>query len=78
MTAEQFLMILVSWWPWIYIKLFLLILLGLYLIFAGICFRQIDLMNQMVEAKISPALRFIGLLHLLAAMTIFILTLTLL
>lgn len=78
MTPEQFLFVLVSWWPWIFIKLFILILLLFYIIFAAICLRQIDLMNQVVEAQISPSLKLIGFLHLGAAVFIFFLAIFLL
>lgn len=78
MTPEQFLILLSSWWPWLFVKFFVVILLLFYIIFAAICFRQIDLMNQMVEAQISPFLRLIGLIHLLAATGIFFLALIIL
>ncbi len=76
MTPEQFLMLLVSWWPWVFLKIFTVILAFFYMIFSAICLRQIDLMNQMVEAQISPLLRLVGIVHLGAA--IFILGLALL
>lgn len=78
MSPEQLLFLLTSLWPWGYLKLAFLILSLLYIIFAAICFRQIDLMNQMVEAQISPVLRLIGLVHLGLAITIFFLALMIL
>lgn len=78
MSAQQLLLTIATLWPWGLIKVILLILLMLYIIVAGICFRQIDLMNQMVEAQISPVLRMIGLIHLLAAIIIFLMAVVLL
>lgn len=78
MTPELLLQLLISWWPWIYLKLFFLIFFVLYIIFASILFRQIDLMNQMIEAQISPLLKLIGLIHLIAAISLFLLALMML
>lgn len=78
MTPEQFLMLFVSLWPWGFVKIFTVILALLYTIFAAICLRQIDLMNQMVEAQISPMLRLIAIVHLGAAIFILVLAIFLL
>lgn len=75
MTPEQIAMLLTSLWPWGFVKIFLLTLLLFYAVFAAICLRQIDLMNQMVEAQISPALRMVAIIHLGAAVFVFLLTL---
>lgn len=78
MTPEQFLMLLVSWWPWVFLKIVIFVLALFYTIFAAICLRQTDLMNQMVEAQISPVLRLIAIVHLGAAIFLLILALFLL
>ncbi|MFH0863759.1 MAG: DUF5657 family protein [Candidatus Gottesmanbacteria bacterium] len=78
MMSDQAISMIISWWPWIYIKIIILVIAVLYIIFASISFRQIDLMNQMVEARISPVLRLIGLIHLGMAILIFFLALFLL
>lgn len=78
MTAEQLILLLISFWPWAYVKFFLLVLMIFYLIFSAILFRQIDLMSRMVEAQITPALKLIGLIHLGMALTIFLAVLVLL
>ncbi len=78
MTPEQLVLIFNTFWPWGFIKIMIVILLTLYIIFAAICFRQIDLMNQVVEAQISPALRLVGLVHLGVAIFILLLALFLL
>lgn len=78
MTPEQFISLLISFWPWAYVKFFLLVLMVFYLIFAAILLRQIDLMSQMVEAQITPALKLIGLIHLGLAVALFLAVLVLL
>jgi len=78
MNPEQFLFFLTSLSPFIIIKVFVLTILALYIIFALICFRQVDLMNKVVEAQISPVLRLIALIHLGAAVFVFLLSLFLL
>ncbi len=78
MNPEKIFLSLIGLSPFIFIKLFVLILLALYIIFAAICFRQVDLMNRIVEVQISPMLRLIALIHLGAAITIFIASLVLL
>ena len=78
MTSEQFILLLISFWPWAYVKFFLLVLMVFYLIFSAILFRQIDLMSQMVEAQITPALKLVGLIHLGLALAVFLAVLVLL
>lgn len=78
MTPEQLILLLISFWPWAYVKFFLLVLMIFYLIFAAILFRQIDLMSRMVEAQITPALKLIGLIHLGMALAVFLAVLVLL
>lgn len=78
MSPEQILLMLVSLSPWFYVKIFVLVLLLFYTIFAAICLRQVDLMNQVVEAQISPVLRTIAILHLAGAIFTFLLAVFLL
>ena len=78
MNPEQILLLLVSFWPWAYVKFFLLVLMVFYLIFSAILLRQIDLMSQMVEAQITPALKLVGLIHLGLALAVFLAVLILL
>lgn len=61
--------------PWLIAKIFILILLFLYFCFAGIIVRQVDLMNQVLEAKFSPIIRLVALVHLGATICIFFLAL---
>lgn len=64
--------------PWSVVKIFILILLLLYVIFAAVLYRQVNLMNQILEAKFSPLLRLIALIHLLAIITILLIALVIL
>lgn len=57
------------------IKLFLLLLIFLYGIFAAVVLRQVQLMNKVVtEVSFSPVLFSIALLHFGAVVVLFILT----
>ena len=78
MTGKEIILVLISWWPWGFIKIFLIVLLLLYTVFAAICLRQIDLMNQVIEAQISPLLRLIAILHLSVAILILLYSLIIL
>jgi len=75
MTFETILKFLFSISPWSIVKIFILILSFLYICFAGIIVRQVDLMNQVLEAKFSPVIRLISLIHLGATIFIFFLAL---
>jgi len=78
MSPEQILLNIISISPFLWIKIFLLILLLFYILFAAIILRQINLMNEMVEAQISPILTTIAILHLGGALFTFLLALFLL
>lgn len=64
MSPEQVLSSIVALPPLFFVKIFLLVLLVFYIVFAAVCYRQVDLMNRVVEAQISPILRMIALVHL--------------
>lgn len=78
MNPEQILLSLVTISPWLIVKIFILVLLLLYLVFATIVWRQVSLMNQMVEAQISPLLATVALLHVAAAVFLFLFALIIL
>lgn len=61
--------------PWIFIKIPLLILLGMYVIFAAVLNRQVTLMNQVLEARFSPVLKLIAMIHLLIIVIVFFIAL---
>jgi len=78
MTPELILRFLSSISPWFIIKVFVVILLFFYILLAGIVVRQVDLMNQVLEAKFSPIVHFISLIHLGVVIFIFFLSLIIL
>lgn len=78
MSAKELLFFLAGLWPFGFLKIFTLILMLFYIVFAFIVFRQVELMNEMVEAQISPALRLIAMIHLGAALLVFLIVLLLL
>lgn len=61
------------------IKISLLAILFLYVAFAAVIVRQIQLMNKVInQANFSSALMFISLIHFLVAVALFFLTLIIL
>ena len=79
MTAVDLINIIVSFFPWGFIKLFTLLLIFIYLVFAAIIIRQETLMSQVVGIPpLSPALRIVAIAHMLAAVGMFFLALILL
>lgn len=78
MSPEQILFLLTSLSPWFFVKIFALTLLLFYIIFALIIWRQINLMNRVVEAQISPFLSTIAIFHLGIAVFLFLFALVVL
>jgi hypothetical protein len=76
MTPDQFLLALLHVPLTIYVKIIFLILALFYIVFASIIFRQIDVMNRVVETQFASMLRLAGLLHF--ALSIFVLLMILL
>lgn len=54
------------------VKLFTLLGLGVYVVFAGIIVRQEQLMAQTVAETFHPVLRILTVIHFLAAIGVFI------
>ena len=75
MNPETILKIIFSISPWFIAKIFIMILLFLYICLGGIILRQVDLMNQVLEAKFSPIIRLVSLAHLIVTIFIFLLAL---
>ncbi len=75
MTFEKFFAMLLNISPWLIVKVFTLILLLLYIIFAAVLNRQVTLMNQILEAKFSPIIKLISVIHFFVAIAIFIISL---
>lgn len=76
--SNDFLNIFLDFFPWGFVKIAILILIGLYVIFAAVIVRQEQLMSKVVEIPTSPVLRLVAILHLLASVAVFFLALVLL
>lgn len=72
---DQLILFLVSlrFSPWFFVKFLFLIGLLLYIAFAVVVVRQVNLMTQTLNVKFESLLRFIALIHLLVAIGIFLL-----
>ena len=64
--------------PWILVKFLVLIGLALYLAFAVIVVRQVKLMSRTLNGLFDIPLRLFSLIHLVAAIGVFILALIIL
>lgn len=60
------------------IKIFFLIGIGVYILFAGVMLRQEGLMAHVLEEGFEPVLRLLTILHLAAAIGVFIFAIILL
>ena len=69
---------IVSLFPWGFIKIGLLILLFLYFVFSAVVLRQVTLMSRVIEVRSSPVLHILALSHLLFVVVVFFLSLLLL
>lgn len=79
MTPEQLVQLFQNGFVPLLTKFFLLLLIFLYGIFAGVLLRQIQLMNKVVhEGAFSPVLFTIAFLHFGAVVGLFILAIVLL
>ena len=57
---------------WLVAKVFVVILMGLYLIFASVVLRQVSLMTRTLELGLETPLRVVALLHLIFAVVVFL------
>lgn len=63
---------------WIVVKVFFLLGIALYIAFAAVVVKQIQLMIEAVEAPFTGPLRIIGWTHLFLAIAVFLLALAIL
>ena len=75
---EQFLENLVSLSPWGVVKLGFLIFLIVYIVFAGMVIRQVELMIRTLDGSINLPLKILAYIHLIFATFIFLLALIIL
>lgn len=77
---EKFIQIIAQTIPnfsiWWLIKGLFILGLGLYIAFAVIVVRQVGLMSKTLNGEFASPLKFISLVHLLAAIGVFLLALT--
>lgn len=74
MPLDQLLINLIPVIPWILFKLLALALLLLHVAFSAVLLRQTKLMITVVEAKISPTIYAITIIHLLFSIFLFLWT----
>lgn len=63
---------------WFLVKILILLGLVLYLAFAGIVLRQVNLMTKTLNGQFNLPIKLIAWIHLLAALSIFLLALIIL
>ena len=57
---------------WIVIKIFSLIILGMYIIFAFVITRQVKLMTETLTLGFEPIVKILSLFHLMFAILVFL------
>ena len=57
---------------WIVIKIFSLIILGMYIIFAFVTTRQVKLMTETLTLGFEPIVKILSLFHLIFAILVFL------
>ena len=75
MTPEQILITGLQVLPYVFLKLFAIVLLFLHLAFSFVLIRQTKIMINVIEEQISPALYTISVIHFLSSLIILIWTL---
>lgn len=55
------------------VKLFFLVLGFFYFVFTAVIYRQIDLMTQVLDSKISPVIKSVALIQIFSAAFLFLL-----
>jgi len=63
---------------WLIAKIFVLIALGLYIVFAGVIVKQVGLMIKTVEVGFEAPIKFVAWGHFLFAVGIFVLAIIIL
>lgn len=63
---------------WVVVKIFVLIILFLYSVFAAVIIRQVTMMSKTFKSSLNTLVHFLSVAHLLFAILIFILALIIL
>jgi len=72
---ENFLQTIININIWTVVKVFILIGLGLYIIFSFIVLKEVNLMNKTLKGVFNLPIKIIAWLHLVLAISVFILAL---
>jgi len=75
---EKFLDLLINIQIWSVVKLFILFALGLYLVFAYMVIREVNLMSRTIQGVFNLPIKIIAWLNLLLAVLVFIFSLVVL
>jgi hypothetical protein len=78
MTLDSTINLLISMFPWGYVKLALIITMFIYVVFASVIVRQEQLMRKVINVTYMSNLRPIALMHFFVSLIVFFLTLVLL
>lgn len=78
MNPTDFVSAIVSFFPWGFLKVAILVMVAMYTIFAAIIVRQEQLMARVVELQLSPFMRLVAITHFIASVMAFFLSLVLL
>jgi uncharacterized membrane protein len=60
---------------WIVAKIFVVIIMALYLVFASVVLRQVSLMTRTLELGLETPLRLVAILHFIFAVVVFLVAL---
>jgi hypothetical protein len=63
---------------WLIVKLVVLFALGLYLVFAAMVIREVDLMNRTITGTFNLPIKIVAIIHLLLAILVFVLAVVIL
>ncbi|OGG03945.1 hypothetical protein A2W14_05765 [Candidatus Gottesmanbacteria bacterium RBG_16_37_8] len=74
MPTDEFILDLISKLPFILIRIFTVILLLMHLLFSVVIVRQTRILSKIVEAKFSPTIQLISVLHLMASLGVLLFT----
>ncbi len=78
MTPDQLAIILNTFQPSVFIKLFALILFFFYFVFSAVVFQKINVMTQVLDTNISPIIKILALIQIFATIGLFFLAVMLL
>lgn len=63
---------LINFSIWQVVKIFIIVFLGLYIIFSAVVVRQVQLMVATIKVGFENQLKFLGLIHLLFSIAVLI------